>query len=81
VVIGGHISTDDSNTGQNESFIDNISLEYRLDVSGTRYVHIYHNKNFDNLLEGEITETGTGIVLRKKVNKLNDLFIFRRNSL
>ncbi|KAA6343017.1 hypothetical protein EZS27_009260, partial [termite gut metagenome] len=80
VVIGGHISTNDSNMSQNESFIDNISLEYRLDVSGTRYVRIYHNKNFDNLLEGEITETGTGIVLRKRVNKLKDLFIFRGNN-
>jgi hypothetical protein len=81
VVIGGHISTNDNNIGQDESFIDNISLEYRLDVSGTRYVRIYHNKNLDNLLEGEITETGIGIVLRKRVNKLKDLFIFRGNSL
>ncbi|KAA6345622.1 hypothetical protein EZS27_006842 [termite gut metagenome] len=59
-----------------ESFIDNISLEYRLDSSGTRYIRLYYNKNFDGLLEGEITETGLGIVLRKKVNRLKDLFIF-----
>ncbi|KAA6352327.1 hypothetical protein EZS27_000277 [termite gut metagenome] len=59
-----------------ESFIDNISLEYRLDSSGTRYIRLYYNKNFDGLLEGEITETGLGIVLRKKVNRLRDLFIF-----
>ncbi|KAA6322433.1 hypothetical protein EZS27_028021 [termite gut metagenome] len=78
VVIGGHISTagDNNTIEQTESFIDNVSLEYRLDVSGTRYVRIYHNKNFDSLLEGEITETGAGIVLRKRVNRLRD-FIFR----
>ncbi|KAA6326162.1 hypothetical protein EZS27_024693, partial [termite gut metagenome] len=82
VVIGGHISTagDNNTIEQTESFIDNVSLEYRLDASGTRYVRLYHNKNFDSLLEGEITETGAGIVLRKKVNRLGDLFIFKKKK-
>jgi hypothetical protein len=82
VIIGGHISTagDNNNIEQAESFIDNVSLEYQLDASGTRYVRLYHNKNFDSLLEGEVTETGTGIVLRKKVNRLGDLFLFKKRK-
>ena len=32
----------------------------------------------DDLLEGELTENGIGVVLRKKVDKLSELFIFRR---
>ena len=41
VVIGGKVSTG-NNVQQDESFIDNISLEYRLDNSGTRYVKLFH---------------------------------------
>ena len=79
VVIGGKISTG-NNVNQSESFIDNVSLEYRLDNSGTRYIKIFHDKNYESVLEGEVIETGVGIVLRKKVSKLGDLFIFRKRK-
>lgn len=79
VVIGGKISTG-NNVNESESFIDNVSLEYRLDNSGTRYIKIFHDKNYESVLEGEVIETGVGIVLRKKVSKLGDLFIFRKKK-
>ena len=64
IVLGGRISTGaDINQGQAQPFIDNVSIEYRLDPSGTRYVKIFHNKDYESLLEGELTETGAGIVL------------------
>ena len=79
VVIGGKISTGNAAV-RDESFIDNISLEYRLDNSGTRYVKLFHDKKYANVLEGEVTETGAGIVLKKKVAKIRDLFIFKRKK-
>lgn len=79
VVIGGKVSTG-NNVQQDESFIDNISLEYRLDNSGTRYVKLFHDKNYESILDGEVTETGAGIVLRKKVSKVGELFIFRKKK-
>ena len=79
VVIGGKIST--GNTAkQNESFIDNVSLEYRLDNSGTRYIKIFHDKKYASILEGEVIETGAGIVLRKKVSRIGELFIFKKRK-
>ena len=60
-----------------ETFIDNVSIEYRLDNSGTRYVKLFHDKNYESVLEGEIIETGVGIVLRKKMSHLGELFIFK----
>lgn len=83
IVIGGRISTgndDPTASGSSNSFIDDISLEWRLDDSGTRYIRLFHNTNFDSMLDGEITETGAGIVLRKKVSKLGELFIFRNRK-
>lgn len=81
IVIGGTISTGSNAAESNkESFIDNISVEYRLDNSGTRYVKVFHNKNYESVLEGEITETGAGIVLRKKMLRLKELFTFKRKK-
>ena len=55
VVLGGRISTGENiNNGQAQPFIDNVSVEYRLDSSGSRYVKLFHDKNYESLLEGEI---------------------------
>lgn len=79
IVIGGKVST--GNTAQqDETFIDNVSIEYRLDNSGTRYIKLFHDKNYESVLEGEIIETGVGIVLRKKMSHLGELFIFRKKK-
>lgn len=80
IVLGGKVSTGAQATNDVESFIDNISLEYRLDTSGTRYIRLFHNKNYESVLEGEITETGIGLVLRKRIDRLGELFIFRKKK-
>ena len=80
IVIGGTVST--GNTAQkNETFIDNVAIEYRLDDSGTRYVKLFHETNYESVLEGEVIETGVGVVLRKKVSQLGELFIFKKKIL
>lgn len=79
VVIGGKVSTGET-ADKNQSFIDNISLEYSLDNGRTKYIKLYHNKNYDSFLEGEITKTGIGVVLHKRMLRLGDLFIFRNKK-
>ena len=66
------------NNGQ--TIIDNVSLEYRLDNTATRYIKLYYDKNYESLLEGELTEMGAGAVFRRKSTKLGDLFIFRKKK-
>ncbi len=80
IVIGGKVSTGADVSYSAESFINNISLEYRLDESATRYIRIFYDKNYESLLEGEVTEGGVGLVLRKKLDKLSELFIFKRKK-
>ena len=77
IIIGGKISSDSNDSGSNnESFIDNVSVEYRLDNSGTRYVKAFHSQDTESILEGEVMETGVGIVLRKKMKRMTELFKF-----
>lgn len=81
VVIGGRLSEGENvEQSRSDNFIDNVSVEYRLDEGGSRYVKLFHNKNYESLLEGEIIETGVGIVLRRKMVKLSELFDFRRKK-
>ena len=81
VVLGGRVSTGENiNNGQAQPFIDNVSVEYRLDSSGSRYVKLFHDKNYESLLEGEITETGGGVVLRKQKMRLRELFNFKKQK-
>lgn len=80
IIIGGKVSSGANATNDVESFIDNISLEYRLDNSATRYVRVFHNKNYESVLDGEITETGIGLVLRRKMDRLGELFIFKKKE-
>lgn len=79
IIIGGKVSTG-AKANATDSFIDDVSIEYRLDDSGTRYVKLFHEKNFDSLLDGEITEMGGGIVLRKKMTRFGELFIFKNSK-
>lgn len=80
VIIGGKVSTGSDTQEQNESFIDNVSLEYRLDKSATRYVRLFYDHSKPDPLEGELTEMGAGMVLRRKADNLGELFIFRNKK-
>lgn len=83
VVIGGKVSSDNnggSGGSSSGAYIDDVSLEWRLDDGGTRYVRLFHEKNYDNLFEGELVENGAGMVLRKKMNNLSELFIFNEKK-
>ncbi len=80
IVVGGNYSTDansDENFSQN--LINDISFEYMLNASGSMYVRIFRHTGFESILEGEITQTGVGFVLKKKLNTLWELFGIKRD--
>ena len=81
VVIGGKVSADNnSDYERSGTYIDDVSLEWRLNRGKSRYIRLYHARNFDNLIEGELLENGAGFILRKRVDHLSELFIFKRKE-
>lgn len=81
IVVGGNYSTDanvDENFAQN--LISDISFEYsiRQTASTNMYVRLFRHTGFESILEGEITETGVGFVLKRKLSNLRSLFRLRR---
>ena len=78
VVLGARLSSGEIEQGQDDNFIDNVSVEYLLDTGGNRFVKLFHDKNYESILEGEVTETGAGIVLKRKMRSWHELFNFRK---
>lgn len=81
-VIGGKVTTgaNDDNTSSSQSFIDNVSLEYRLDKGGTRYVQLFYDNDTHDPLEGNYSSAGAGYILRRKMDNLSELLLWRRQK-
>ncbi|MBQ0069603.1 MAG: hypothetical protein KBT09_07610, partial [Bacteroidales bacterium] len=80
IVVGGEYATDASaeeNFSQN--LISDISFEYSLNNTGSRYVRLFRHTGFESILEGQITKTGVGFVMKHKVASLKSMF--KRNPL
>lgn len=78
VKIGGRISTD-GNEGQGgstlqDNLVDDISIEYVLTQKKNLYAKVFRHSNYESVLDGEVTQTGAGIVWRKNFRKFRDLF-------
>lgn len=74
IVVGGKVSTGADVANQNESFFDNVTLEYRLGNSSDKYVKLYYDNNAYDWLEGTTREYGVGLIWRRSLQNLNDLF-------
>ncbi len=75
IIVGGNYSTDanaDENFSQN--LINDIAFEYMINRSGSMYVRLFRHTGYESILEGEVTQTGVGFVLRRKINSMRDLF-------
>ena len=81
VIIGGEVNSGDTPANANDnSFINNVSLEWKISESGNRYLRIFYDKNYESILEGEITETGVGYIYKRNMSSLKELFTFKRRN-
>lgn len=77
IVVGGNYSTDaDADENFSQNLINDISFEYMLNRSGSMYVRLFRHVGYESILEGEITQTGVGFVIKRKLTTLRDIFRF-----
>lgn len=77
VKIGGRVSTDNGETQSNniqDNLVDDISIEYVLTKKRNLFIKVFRHSNYESVLDGEVTQTGVGIVWRKSFRKFKDLF-------
>lgn len=66
IVVGGNYSTDSEESDIAENLISDVSLEYMLNQSGSMYVRLFRHTGYESILEGEVTQTGVGFVLKRR---------------
>ena len=75
IQLGGKVSTGaDDIPGQQQSFFDNVTMEYRLDQSAQKNLKVFYQQNVYDWLEGYTGLYGVGYVWRKKMDSLWDVF-------
>jgi hypothetical protein len=76
VQIGGKVSSGNeaaSQNGQNQSFFDNVTMEYRLSSTSNQYVKLFYDQNSYDWLEGYTSKYGGGYIWKKKLQTLSEL--------
>lgn len=80
VTVGGKLTSDgDALSGKNEARLNDLSVEYLTKEDGSSYVRLFHKTNFQNILEGEVVETGVGYVQQRSGYRFWDIFRTNKN--
>ena len=74
VKISGNIDIEGQNANQEVTdFIGDLALEYKITPDGRLRITGFRNSNYD-MIDGELTETGAGLIYVKDYNTLSELF-------
>ncbi len=77
IAVGGVVSSGANYQQRNNSFFDNVSLEYRLDQTANKFVTIYYQNNSYDWLDGYTQKYGGGFTWRRSLDSFWDIFRFK----
>jgi len=77
IVVGGEYNTDATEDQFANNLFSDIALEYNINPSASRVVRLFRHTGYENVLEGQISETGVSYVLKQKLSNLKNLFSFK----
>ena len=80
IAVGGKVSTGAELQERNNSFFDNVSLEYRLDDTANKYLNLYFENNSYDWLDGYTQKYGGGFIWRRTLQNFTDIFRFKDDS-
>ena len=67
--VGGQVSSgaEMENAVNNDTFFNNVEIQYRLNDGASQYIRGFYNNNIYDWLEGQIGEYGVGFMWRRKL--------------
>ena len=77
IAVGGLVSTGAELQKRNNSFFDNVSLEYRLDQTANKFITLYFQNNSYDWLDGYSQKYGGGFTWRRSLQSFWDIFRFK----
>ena len=77
--VGGQVSSgaEMENAVNNDTFFNNVEIQYRLNDGASQYIRGFYNNNIYDWLEGQIGEYGVGFMWRRKLQRFRDIFRFK----
>jgi translocation and assembly module TamB len=73
VKVAGNVGVEGQTNTEVTDYIGDLALEYKLTDDGRFRITGFRNSNYD-MIDGELTETGTGLIYIKDYNLLSELF-------
>lgn len=74
VKLSGNIDIEGQNTQRDATdYIGDLAIEYKITPDGRFRITGFRNSNYD-MIDGELTETGAGLIYVKDYNSLSELF-------
>lgn len=64
----------EGSTYQTNSLFENFIFEYALDPANTKNIKLYQKRDYEDMLEGEVTKYGGGFLYTKSYPKLKDIW-------
>lgn len=80
ITVGGLVSTGSDMANRNQSFFDNVSLEYRLDDTANKYLKLFFDNNSYDWLDGYTQQYGGGFIWRRTLQHFKDIFRFKSDQ-
>ena len=77
IAVGGKVSSGAELQQRNNSFFDNVSLEYRLDQTANKFITLYYQNNSYDWLDGYTQKYGAGFIWRRSLQNFWDIFRFK----
>ncbi|MBP1668401.1 MAG: hypothetical protein H6Q21_767, partial [Bacteroidetes bacterium] len=74
VLVSGRMNDNSQAGAPTNNMIENFIFEYALDTNRSKYLKVYRQQNYEDLLEGEVTKSGVGFIYRKSYDKLRDIW-------
>lgn len=81
ISVGGKISTGPDVSGQNNTFFDNVELQYRTSATSNQYLQTFYKRAVYDYLEGYVGEYGAGYMWKRKLQNFRDIFQFGDDDL
>jgi hypothetical protein len=74
VKVSGRLNDYDEGSYQTNSLINNFIIEYALDSLNTKNIKLYQKRDYEDILEGEVTKYGVGFLYRKNYKRIKDIW-------
>lgn len=74
IELSGRLQNPNDVPGAPDQSLNNVSFEYQLDSSQTKYLKVYNEQTYEDVFEGQVTKTGVGFTYRKPYKSFGDIW-------